>query len=395
MIDFGGDKDYTVARFAPRLRTLHEEFGKPLVLAETNTECDGRVAWLSDLRRMLRGMPWIRAVMWSQLPEPRQGASHRRRRHRRLGRPARPAGRGAAAADHRGRRALTARGMSARRRKPAAGGGAARLIERVLSDPAFRARYRRDPAAAAREAGLEPSDEAAGNPLETLELRESKSSLAGAMLAAAVEGVAVYDIADHVLGGGVADAQAATSQPGRRERPPSSVDADGDDRRHRRRGRRTARATTPAISDDPATPDETDDAGDSRPRTKTTPRTRTSRRGRRRRRGRGRAGRGRAGRGRTRHRRPHRRRGRLGRDDADDGSDSTTARLRRRHRLRRRQRLRRRHRRAGRRRTTATDAAPTSATSDPSTPATMPRASRSRRGWPARRSGAACRRSCP
>jgi mannan endo-1,4-beta-mannosidase len=75
MIDFGGDKDYRVARFAPRLRTLHRSFGKPIVLAETNTEYDGRVSWLSDLRRMLRGMPWIRAVFWSQLPS--RGKAHR------------------------------------------------------------------------------------------------------------------------------------------------------------------------------------------------------------------------------------------------------------------------------------------------------------------------------
>jgi mannan endo-1,4-beta-mannosidase len=75
MIDFGGDKDYPVARFAPRLRTLRAEFGKPIVLAETNTEYDGRVAWLRALRRMLRGMPWVRAVMWSQLPS--RGKAHR------------------------------------------------------------------------------------------------------------------------------------------------------------------------------------------------------------------------------------------------------------------------------------------------------------------------------
>ena len=75
MIDFGGEKDYTVARFVPRLRALHEEFGKPLILAETNTEWHGRVAWLKDLRRMLRGKPWIRAVMWSQLPS--RGKAHR------------------------------------------------------------------------------------------------------------------------------------------------------------------------------------------------------------------------------------------------------------------------------------------------------------------------------
>jgi hypothetical protein len=47
---------------------------------------------------------------------------------------------------------------------------AARLVERVLADPEFRQRLRRDP-------NLQPA-------LETLELRESKSSLAGALAAA-------------------------------------------------------------------------------------------------------------------------------------------------------------------------------------------------------------------
>jgi mannan endo-1,4-beta-mannosidase len=75
MIDFGGDKDYPVARFAPRLRRLRAEFGKPVVLAETNTDYDGRVAWMRALRRMLHGMPWVRAVMWSQLPS--RGKAHR------------------------------------------------------------------------------------------------------------------------------------------------------------------------------------------------------------------------------------------------------------------------------------------------------------------------------
>jgi hypothetical protein len=75
MIDFGGAKDYTVARFAPRLRKLHAEFGKPVILAETNTEYDGRVAWLRDFCRMLGGMPWVRAVFWSQLPS--RGKAHR------------------------------------------------------------------------------------------------------------------------------------------------------------------------------------------------------------------------------------------------------------------------------------------------------------------------------
>jgi mannan endo-1,4-beta-mannosidase len=68
MIDFGGTKDYSVSAFADRLRALRRSYRKPLVLAETNTDYRGRVAWLSDLRAMLRGMPWIRAIMWSQLP---------------------------------------------------------------------------------------------------------------------------------------------------------------------------------------------------------------------------------------------------------------------------------------------------------------------------------------
>jgi hypothetical protein len=68
MIDFGGDKDYAVARFAPRLRALRRDYGKPVVLAETNTEREGAVEWLADLRALLRRSPWIRGVFWSQLP---------------------------------------------------------------------------------------------------------------------------------------------------------------------------------------------------------------------------------------------------------------------------------------------------------------------------------------
>jgi hypothetical protein len=43
-------------------------YRKPLLLTETNTTYHGRVVWLRALRRMLRGMPWIRAIAWSQLP---------------------------------------------------------------------------------------------------------------------------------------------------------------------------------------------------------------------------------------------------------------------------------------------------------------------------------------
>ncbi len=67
------------------------------------------------------------------------------------------------------------------------------MVERVLTDPEFRARVRQDPSSAA---------------LETLEIRESKSSLAGALMAAAVEGLALYELAGH--GGlGVESADAA------------------------------------------------------------------------------------------------------------------------------------------------------------------------------------------
>jgi cell wall-associated NlpC family hydrolase len=93
--------------------------------------------------------------------------------------------------------------MSTSRRKAAsADEAAARLIERVLTDAAFRAHFRRDPEAATREAGLDPVDPAAGAAFETLELRESKSSLAGAMMAAAVEGIGLYDLVDHLAGDG-------------------------------------------------------------------------------------------------------------------------------------------------------------------------------------------------
>ena len=68
MIDFGGTKDYPVRAFAPRLRALRDDYRKPVILAEVNTERRGAVAWLGDLRRLLGRMPWIRGIFWSQLP---------------------------------------------------------------------------------------------------------------------------------------------------------------------------------------------------------------------------------------------------------------------------------------------------------------------------------------
>src|SRR3954471_10969601 len=70
------------------------------------------------------------------------------------------------------------------------------LLARLLADPAFRAEFNRDPAAAARRLGLEGFDSTAG-PLEELNARESRSSLAGVMLGLAAEGVALFALTDH------------------------------------------------------------------------------------------------------------------------------------------------------------------------------------------------------
>jgi hypothetical protein len=68
MINFGGSKQYPVSAFAARLPVVHRAFGKPVLITEANTQYGGRVAWLRNLRRMLRRTPWITGVIWSQLP---------------------------------------------------------------------------------------------------------------------------------------------------------------------------------------------------------------------------------------------------------------------------------------------------------------------------------------
>ena len=74
---------------------------------------------------------------------------------------------------------------------------AARLLERLLVDPVLRRRFRQDPVGASREAGVESlaqeMSHAAGKAMETLDERQSRSSLAGVFMAAALEGVAAYD----------------------------------------------------------------------------------------------------------------------------------------------------------------------------------------------------------
>jgi cell wall-associated NlpC family hydrolase len=90
-----------------------------------------------------------------------------------------------------------------------------RMMERLLSDPDFRARFRRTPAAVAREEGA--ADLAAelsviGDPMQTLDFRESRSSVAGVMMALAVEGLGIYELGRQILPH-VEDAQAATATP--------------------------------------------------------------------------------------------------------------------------------------------------------------------------------------
>src|SRR4029078_4628821 len=78
---------------------------------------------------------------------------------------------------------------------------AARLLERLLADRTLRERFRRDPAGASREAGLDHVAEELrardGKALDTLDGRESRSSLAGVLMAAALEGAGIYDFSHH------------------------------------------------------------------------------------------------------------------------------------------------------------------------------------------------------
>jgi hypothetical protein len=76
MINFGGEKNYTVERFAPRLSALWRLYRKPLMITEANTEFRNRLQWLRGLRRTLEGMPFVRAIAWSQLPS--RGKAHLR-----------------------------------------------------------------------------------------------------------------------------------------------------------------------------------------------------------------------------------------------------------------------------------------------------------------------------
>jgi cell wall-associated NlpC family hydrolase len=76
----------------------------------------------------------------------------------------------------------------------------AELIERLLGEPELRRRFRTDAAGVLVEAGLPHLAAGLGHgerALMTLELRESRSSLAGVMVAAAAEGVDFAHLAEH------------------------------------------------------------------------------------------------------------------------------------------------------------------------------------------------------
>jgi cell wall-associated NlpC family hydrolase len=80
---------------------------------------------------------------------------------------------------------------------------AAHLLERLLTDPVLRKRFRSDPVAASREAGVDSlaseMSHASGKAMETLDGRESRSSLAGVFMAAAVEGAAAYEVVGELV----------------------------------------------------------------------------------------------------------------------------------------------------------------------------------------------------
>ena len=83
---------------------------------------------------------------------------------------------------------------------------AAEVLERLLVDPLFRAEFRRDPAGHLDRAGLDGlAREIAESPapMQALESRESKSSLAGVMLAVAAEVVGVIELTHAMHGGGM------------------------------------------------------------------------------------------------------------------------------------------------------------------------------------------------
>ena len=97
------------------------------------------------------------------------------------------------------------------------------LIERLVVDPSFRAAFRRDPIEVCQAYGLgELAEEfgSQGNGIHTLELRESKSSLAGVVMAIAAEGVGLAEVRG-MLGHGPGHAAALKALKGAGVKTPS------------------------------------------------------------------------------------------------------------------------------------------------------------------------------
>ena len=123
-----------------------------------------------------------------------------------------------------------------------------------MTDPAFRARFRLDPAAASREAGLEAVanqfEAEAPPPLETVELRESRSNFAGVLLAGVIEGVA---LGEHIMPGlGAEQALAAGSSPSATPTPPEPASqADPGDLSQPARGERQIVSEGSSEDDEP------------------------------------------------------------------------------------------------------------------------------------------------
>ena len=90
---------------------------------------------------------------------------------------------------------------------------AAALLERLLSDPAYRSEFRADPARACAEEGLPEvaAQLGRGRAMQTLEIRESRSSLAGVLMAAALEGASLAVLVDHAEAAGTVDPTAASA----------------------------------------------------------------------------------------------------------------------------------------------------------------------------------------
>ena len=147
-----------------------------------------------------------------------------------------------------GRAAADAPASGAGREHAGAGrarGGAARAA--ALGSRAYRSEFRADPAQACAEEGLPEvaAQLGRGRALETLEIRESRSSLAGVLMAAALEGASLAVLVDHAQAAGTVDPDAAKAlaqltQNGQPAvpAPPAPVDPTTPGRRRTGRDRR-------------------------------------------------------------------------------------------------------------------------------------------------------------